>query len=235
MGGINHVGRVEYSFFKRITAKLGPSSLTSQPPLPLSRKENEREKLSEMHGPLPGHDTRVLSVWGRPPQTRNKSTRVVKNRRRRRQRDRSFSSLVWRGMALYSYLALRMRPPSYPPFCASEPERKTMPTAEGSGNNILCGFRRRCRSTYESDAAVSLEQKPSVPRFLRCLPSFLPSYPSFLPSWALLCSQSGSRRWRRARAYGAPWERNYATGNPPKSAFSPTPRKGRETLWRMSP
>ena len=151
------------SFFKRITAQLGPSSLTSQPPLPLSRKENEREKLGEMHGPLQGHES-ALPCGGRPPQTRNKSTRVVKNRRRRRQRDRSLSSLVWRGMALY--LALRMRPPSSPPFFASEPKRKTMPTAEGSGNNILCGLRRRrrrCRSTFMKVMPQSPSSKnPSV-------------------------------------------------------------------------
>ena len=69
----------------------------------------------------------------------------------------------------------------------------------------------------------------SVPRFLRCLPA----YPSFLPGPYYV--HNLARVDGGARAYGAPWERNYATGNPPKSAFSPTPRKGRETLWRMSP
>ena len=103
---------------------------------------------------------------GRPPQTRNKSTRVVKNRRRRRQRDRSLSSLVWRGALSRSPDAAAILPSP-----SSLLSRKTMPTAEGSGNNILCGLLRRrhhrCRSTYESDAAVSLEQKPFGLVYLR--------------------------------------------------------------------
>ena len=183
MGGLNHRGSI--SFFKRITA---PSSLTSQPPYRCQEKKMNVKNWARCMALFQDTTRECSPCGGRPPQTRNKSTRVVKNRRRRRQRDRPLALqclLAWRSI---SHSGCGRHPPSL--------SRKTMPTAEGSGNNILCGLRHRCqcRSTYESDAAVSLEQKPFGLVYLRSTAKTTP--PSSLRGLKIRMNMKWGMEWR---------------------------------------